>query len=279
MPTANTWTRGQGEDGTFTHDIRDSAGAVIGATAYTGSEVLTALLWQGGQTAPIVGALVSQWHSPFDGTIDTTVVGAATAAMEPGFYRVEIKLTSGALTVPVYWGWLDLRPEPGTVALGPTYGTFGDVIETGGDWARGLIADFGVSNFQRELERARSWLDRAILARYRVLSYSYTPGAILLYGYWPWGPPEAQNATMAGYLASNSLVVTDQTRELIAHKTLALVCAKKVDFADQREEYRKRANYHNAMANKLLSAYKAELDINADGMTDLAFNMGVVSLR
>lgn len=279
MARANVWLRPMGLDGTFVHDIRDSAGNVIGATAYNGTETLTARLWQGGQLAVIGGVVTSAWHQPFDGTVDTTVIGTGTSTMTPGFYRVEVTLTKSGSTVPIYRGWLGLEASPGSETLGPIYADFGDLVQYGGDWVIGLISDYGESNFQRELERARTWLDEAILAQYRPGAYQPNYLITPIYNISWWGPLESYNVSLQECLAANALNVTDHTREICSHKALGIVCGKKIDFDEQGQKFQQRASYHNRMAHKLLMTYVAELDTDADGFIDIAFNMGAVSLR
>jgi hypothetical protein len=274
------WTTALGADGTFEHNIRDGQGNLIG-TSFAGTEALSASVWPGGALAPLPGVLQSAWTAPFDGTVATTVRGAATAALVPGYYKVQVTVTTATATLPIYEGWLRLTPVPGTATPGPVYATFDDVVAYGGDWVQELISESGESGFQYELERARMWLDTAIVGKFRVLSYRYGPQYWVQLGTWPWGPPDAPDRTITEYLQQNLLIVPprDQAVEICAHRALSQLCAKKVDFSDQTEKFRLRARYHNDKANQLFAGLRAQIDLNADGWPELAMNCGVISLR
>jgi len=135
------------------------------------------------------------------------------------------------------------------------------------------------TDFLDERARAREWLDDAIVAASRPYSYRYNMGDLLVYGGSPFGPVESPDATIKGYLDLDDLMVKPRTIECVAYKALEFACLKRMTFDSKGDDFRARAaSFHRAASNSL-RRYRAEIDINADGVADIAFNLGVITMR
>jgi hypothetical protein len=273
----NTWAVPAGEQDSFTVTVSNENGAITGQ--YQGTEPLPATVWRGSNLAPIAGMVTASWNTAADGTVD--VVVSPDAAQAPGFYRVRLSVTFGGQTSPFYFGWIRVEAVPGTASEPAVYGSYQDLVDHCGEWVnqlqQGEAADR--TDFLTERARAREWMDDAIVANSRVFAYRFDLTYALYYGSFPFGPVEAPDSVMTQYLASDFLIVKPRTIEACSYKAAAFICEKRQTFDAKGDEYQRRAAWFHRKASNSLRRYRAELDTNADGVTDIAFNLGVITMR
>ncbi len=269
----NTWTVPAGESQSFTVTI------AAPLSTYAGTEPLVAVLWEGGALAPIAGVLAVTWHTAAAGTVDVVVSPLLT--MEPGYYRVRLSVTYLGTTSPFYNGWLKVDAVPGLATEAPVYCTLQDCLDRAGNWLvqlmQGNAAD--QTNFDVERALAREWLDDCIVSCARPYAYNFDLNYALVYGSFPFGPVETPDTVITGYLASNLLIVKPRTIETTVYKSLAFICEKRVSFDPGGEEYKQRAAWYHKRASNSLRRYRAEIDLNGNGVADVAFNLSVTSFR
>lgn len=251
----------------------DSLGNSTAATGALVSDGLEARVWQGDQTTSIFTPNTA-WIDAPNFKLSLSITAAMTASLAPGIWPLEVAWLPGSQRVPVWGGWLELTDAPGSAAIPPTYSTYQHAIQYGGTWLKALILEQGLGDMLWCLARARTWLDEIIIGhvRRRVGRRDLLLDPSIL------APTEAPNATIQGYLDSNFLLIRPRTIEICSHKAISLLCEKQ--FSGEKDDpYLARAVYHQRRASDLIKTYRAEIDVNADGLADLVFHLGYFSIR
>jgi len=274
----NPWKCPAGDAQTYTVFVTNGSGATI-VNTYAGTEPLTATVWQGSDLAPIAGVVSASWLSGPAGS--TTVKLTPPADLAPGYYRVRLEVTYQGQKSPYYFGWIKVEAVAGSGAASPVYGSYQDMVDLAGDWLTRLQqGDPGdETTFLRERAMAREWLDDIIVSRSRVFAYRFDLTYALYYGSFPFGPVEAPDSVIAGYLASDFLQVVPRTIECTTYKALAFACEKRMTFDADGEAFRQRAIFYHRKASNSLRRYRCTLDTDGDGNADIAFNLGVLTFR
>lgn len=275
------WQVPLGLDADFYVDVLDEAGDPM---VFTGAEPFTVWMWQGDDLAPVTGVLSATWTNgnPSGGTFVASVSGAAvtTAALTSDYYltRFAITLATGRL-YSAYEGWLNLQDAPGTAVVPTVYCTLQDMLDVGGDWLTGLMQEGGRTSFLADRARATRKFDEIILSRSRPMTYGYNYGAWGLYNYgYNYGSPEQPDPYVAGLLANHQLIVTDDIRECVAYLAASLACERSMTW-DGNDPHAKRAAYYRQKHRARLSCLSVGIDVNADGVADLWYNLGRFSQR
>jgi hypothetical protein len=267
-------------------NVVNGAGNVI-VGQYTGTEPLTATVWEGNDLTALPNVITVSWTGGTSsaavnaaaGLTFAVVNGGTTSSLTPGYYRVKLEVTYGGIVSPYYYGWLKLTPIPAGQAEAPTYNTLEDLLDKAGDWLPRMMQESSETNFARERARARSWLDDIIIARSRVFAYRFDLNYALYYGSFPFGPVESPDMVIANYLASNYLIVKDRTIEIVTYKALGYISEKRHSFDKPELDWTRYAVWYHRLADNSVKSYRAELDTNQDGYTDIAFNLGVFTFR
>lgn len=273
MSEATVLFADQNADGAWVVTALDATGAAV---AFDPSDGLECKVWSGADSA-VLFSPTAAWLSAPAGTITLSVTAAQTAALKPGVYPLEVTALphSTALRLPVLDAWFQVGPRPGVAALPPVYGTYQDLVDYGGGaWIETLRQKEGLANFVRERARARGYLDSLIVKKFRpwagrTIHWSETTIV---------GPPDARNPTIRDYLAAGALMLTDNISEIVALKALEMICRQRITL-ESDDKFASRASYFQALCRNRVLCTSAELDINADGLADYAFNLAVVSIR
>ncbi|MDE2506814.1 MAG: hypothetical protein KGM43_06360 [Planctomycetota bacterium] len=273
MPT----THGQefiiGQAASWTAQLLDSNGNAI--TSYAGSEPLTARLWTGGSTPTILNPSAA-WSSPSTGTISIGLTSAQTSTLAVGWYRVEVDITLGAASYPAVLFDAEGKPSAGSTPLGAVYCAYADMLKYAGDWLPRLGSKLGETSFADQRSRARSWLDDIIIARARPGTLMWTPATSGLEAFFE---PDAPNPFVRQWLAQNFLIIRDITLEITARKAISIACELGAGIGDSGGQYDALGARYGSQAEQLVRSYRAEIDLNGDGMPDQAWHLGVMSWR
>ncbi len=264
-------------DGSWQVAAEDSSGVAV---AFNGGDSLECVVWQGSDSAALFSPSVS-WLSAALGTITVSVSAAQTAPLTPGLYPLEVTAipVSTGQRLRVLDAWFSVDPSPGVRAMPPVYGSYQDMVDHGGgDWLDALRKESGLSNFTRERARARSYLDRMVMKKFRPWTSRVGNYASAGVGLNLVGPPDAQNVIIRDYLAAGALMVTDDIVEIVSLKALELVCRQRLTF-EAGDKWAGRATLYQALCRKLVLCTVAQLDINADGLPDYAFPLTTISIR
>lgn len=265
----------RGVDRDYQLQLNDPTTGLPLTSVYTGSETLSAIIWDGAD-GPAVATPTATWISGAAGTIKLTLAAANTATLDVQPWPIRVSIAASGRTFPAWEGWLDLQPSPGSGATLKTYGSFGDMVQYGGQWVKQLLTTANRAGFLEERARARSKLDEWILANYRPqIAYSTRLGS----GPWQWSATDSPNQTIKGYLDADKLKVTDKVREIAARLALHFACEAKLDPADRASPWADQARYQWRRACSLAVTYVAEIDTNGDGYPEFTVNLGKINTR
>jgi hypothetical protein len=245
----------------------DSSLPVLGD--FLSMDVLTATVWAGQNQVTIFAPTVI-WAVPtgFQTGLTTISITAAQSSMLTPNEQYQLQVFAQRGTGdPVCVGWVQLTvlpaagsspvvtPFPSPIG---TYATYMD-LEFYGPWldeVQDVMTD--QAGFANYLFRARTWLDRIIVSRARPLAYIYNIFTPLT----PWGPVEAPNFIIQGYLAANYLLVRDVTIEIVARRALYQIAEKMISY-QPNDVWPRRSRYMKASANNLLASYAPEISISS----------------
>ena len=268
---SNVWKVPVGRGDAIKLTVRDADGTAL---VLSGSETLSATIWAGDDLAATSGAVTLAHDTPASGIVMATAVGAVTATMTPGFYRLALEITLASTVYRFWTAWLELEDTAGAATAPPVYCTLQDMLDLGGSWLPALMMESGRSNFVAQRARARDWFDGVFLARCRD-----DVGYIDLLGpFYPWMAPEQDNPTIRDYLAADKLIVTGDVKEACACKAIGFVCETAIT-GEPGDPWPARAARFHARARSLLLGLRPGIDTNADGEPDIVVNMSVMSRR
>jgi hypothetical protein len=231
---------------------------------FLSTDTLTATVWVGRNRAAIFAPTVT-WANGGAGASTCLTTLAVTAAQSSQLtpseeHQAQIFATR-AEGDPVCIAWITLTclPAAGSgTALTTTYAEYSD-LEFYAPWLQEVIdvmTDAG--DFYPYRLRTRHWIDRIIVKQARPSSYQYRIYAQVI----PWGPVEAPNFIMEGYLAADYLMVDDVLVEICARKALSLIAEKMVS-GQKDDPWPARARYQRRMADNILSTYRPQISISS----------------
>lgn len=283
MADESTFEVFQGARTTFSITLEDEQGEP--REGYTGSEARTLQVWPGGTEAIITLADSSvAWANAAAAeltvTIGSTDATALTAAM---MYPFRVLITESAAAVCRYTGYLQVVAGPGSGTAGKIYGDFSDLIRHG-RWVVRLQTSVDQAGFRNYLERARSWLDDAILAADRPDwgSHGRTKDDATFGAGGAWGmdgdaPP---NKWLRDQLDADYLIVRDWVKEATARMALSFICEDQIGTESETQTpYQVLANRNASIAQAIACSHVAEIDFNADSQADYWVRIGKKSTR
>jgi hypothetical protein len=240
---------------------------------FAGSEALRCYAWAGGD-GPILASFPASWSTASPPVVFLDVQPQQLAGLEEMPYPVRLEVDRGGQWQDGADLWCSVLPEVATATPPVAYGSYADLIKFGGTAVRQLLTIDSLAGFLEERGQAWSYLRAAILARYRPPGgqrggLGYAAG---LPGYWT--SIDYPNVVLAGYLDQGLLILTDQCREILARKALAIIFERQPD-----ESWRKRARAEHVRADWLISSFVAGIDVNQDGYPDITVNCGVINAR
>jgi hypothetical protein len=273
-----------GTDRTYAFTLRDEQGAVI--TDYLGTETLTCKIWSG-QDQLVLASPTASWLVPADGTIAVTVSDADIADLDPGLYRMEGTIVSGATTTRFFDGSINLTTSPGATSEPATYCSFADVLLYAPQIQNLQDAGVGLAGMLGERARARTWTNENCLDGYRpnygrarryVSADGTTAGPHLR-----WvtsGPNGATTPTITDLRAAltlGGLRVTEKVKEANAHMAAAIVYLNQ---PGKENPYHQQGAFHQATAMAMLREAVIEIDTDdpLDGDYDVRIGQDVTWL-
>jgi hypothetical protein len=276
MSGPNLWTAAVGTNSKMDVDLYSASNQPI---AYAGTEPLAVQCWHGDDTLNVPGLVTASWTggNPAIGRAVLTLNGVATAGLNPDFFLLRLLVTQAAGTFTGWEGWLRLMDAPGVAVPPPTYCSLQDVQDVAGEWIVKLMVETGRTGFIADRARAREWMDKIIVNRFRpaamtdmaYLASGYSSGQLI---------SELPDQYIVGLLANNQLMVNEDIREACAYYAVALICERQISW-DKEDTFHARARYFKAKAAQTVNSIVAQFDTNGDGNPDLASNLGVFSLR
>lgn len=256
----------QGAALTIDVTLRDSDGQAV--TAYDGTQPLSCTVWPGGARAASFSPTAA-WTRPEAGTLTIAIAAAQTSGLEPGRYRLLLRLDDAGTTVDAYECSLDIAAQPGTGPEPKSYGDYNDLLKYGRSWLRQLATDDDEAGFAEQRARARTWIEDLAHAHYRVASMAMVVGNQAL------GPRRsgARSQWLQDQLDADKLMVTDQVREAAAKKALAYVCEGQVGPTEASAAYARLARMYHGQADYLATCLTLSLDTDGDGFPDVNIDL------
>jgi hypothetical protein len=266
----STWTLSQGAGGSWSVPIVDAAGAAI---AYVGTEALSGDLWPGGTRASLV-TLTPTWLNPSVGTTALAIGAASTAGLAPAIYSIRLKVVDRTY----YLGKLQILASPGTAVAPPTY-TDDDDLRTYAPWIDALQADGEQAGFALQCGQARTWLDSILVSRWRPTG-GLTLGDPGYGSFLNFGGEfnDTPSKWLKDQLAANKLIVTDQTKEIVAKRALYYICKAQLG-RNGDHSYQDLARGFQRESEEMLKTYRGEIDLDGSGWASFVINCGASSLR
>jgi hypothetical protein len=229
-------------------------------TGYLGTDALSATCWAGQSQASLFAPAVS-WNDAPTAKVNLSASAAQSARLSPGgVYQVQASVTRpGQDPTCALWVTLTCLPAAGSdTQATSTYCVDTDLLAYA-PWLEDILEDTSdTEGFYDQRLRARQWLDRVIVGRARPLAYIFNIQTPLT----PWGPVEAPNYVIQGYLQADYLLVRDSTIEIVARKAIAHLCEKQIPL-DGSEVWERRARHFHATAANRVATYRAELNISS----------------
>lgn len=248
------------------------------------SDALSATVWAG-LDQPSLLTLTPTWVDVAAATYYLPVSNSQTAGLTPSVYFVQIKVTRAGKTAVIANCRLEIQPSPGSAALVPVYGTLQDMLLYC-SWIEDVQTESDQAGFLAQRGRARSWVDDALVDRFKFRSMSAQlgdPGTFPLFmGLAVDASPTkffrdilAANTGVGG---SSALIVTPTVREAVSKMALHYVLADHVG-RNPESPYATLASNFARSAVSCLKSLRAEIDINGDGLGDYIVNMSTTDLR
>jgi hypothetical protein len=267
----------KGTDRSYDLELRDDLGQAI--TAFTVSDLLSARVWLGGDTA-VIFAPTASWVSAPAGTYQLSFAAADTATLDAGRYFLDVKITKavGGRVIDALDAQVELLEAPGTAEALSTYGTLRDALEYA-PWLKDAITDQDLGDLSTHFHNARTWLEGIIQNKYRAGTYSGPEvyGNRVRITYYP--QSGEQNKYLQDLLDANKLMVRPRVVEMTAKRAIGTICRSMISPMAGDSNYQHLARSFLAEADALVLCYTAEIDSNADGYPDLTVPCGACSIR
>lgn len=228
---------------------------------FLATDALTAKVWAGQEQASLFAPAVS-WNDATRGYVNLSVAAAQSAALDAGgVYQVQVFASRGGSDPAcICWATLTCLPSAGTATQSITTYCVDTDLLTYAPWLEELVESTSdTEGFYDQRYRARQWLDRIIVSRARPLAFIFNISTPLT----PWGPVEAPNYVIQGYLQANYLLVRDSTVEIIARKALGHICEKQFSLDPNNPVWEKRARHFHGTAANRVATYRAEINISS----------------
>jgi hypothetical protein len=219
--------------------------------------------------------IVPTWISATNAQYQISFNNADSAALPVGVYYVEATATRTGRSASLLpkGSTVTIVAAPGSSTAKPTYIAVTDIRPIAG-WIDQVSHPNKETGFLTECAESRSWLDENILRNYR-------GGNVTLLGYhglaldsWFTGGSRRtslRNPFILGLLQQNGLIVTDRTRRICAYYAVSLICEGMLMQSGKPQQYLGLAARARAEAERLLSCYTAELNVN--GAVDVNGNL------
>lgn len=271
----------QGKSESFAAQVRDAAGEPYGA--YTGSEGLAGSV-RIGRDFPALFAPTLAWISGPDGTIAVTIAGADTAGLDVGRYWLEIHLADDS--ADLYEGSIEVTYSPGTAVALVSYGTYQRMLDMAPGVAK-FMRETDLAGFAQQQHDARMWFEDLIHRHHRgtggfatdtSFGWSSYGGGIGSYGAVPHRDGR-RSPELAGWLAADALVVTSAVVEAVTAYAVALLYDRQAATVKDGESFAAVARKFFGRAENAALGIVAELDTDADGITDYTVDLGTCDTR
>jgi hypothetical protein len=224
---------------------------------------LTAQVWTGQDRTVLFNPSVV-WYAPTgytSGLAFLSITAAESSQLTPtDVYQCQIFATrQGGDPVCIAWVSITCLPAAGqATALTTTYASEQDLAFFAPWLGEVLDSETDIAGWYNYLLAGRKWLDRVISNSIRPSQYIYKISNPLT----PWGPVEAPNQVIEGYLKADYLIVTSETREIVARKALSYIAEKMISGKND-DPWPRRRRHQQLTVNNLVASYRFALNISS----------------
>jgi hypothetical protein len=267
----------QGDSTVFTAQLNNEDGTPY--TRFTGTETVTAVVWSGNEAAPISGAATAAFLSAVAGTVNLTLVGAATSTLVPGLYWVKIEVDGAKAWVAE----LEIEAAPGSTAARTAYVTVRHLRKH----YRDIDKVLGSKGFADDPHGARSpaptpgmsWCrsrtgTTAARAASRPTSRSSRGSASPAPTASPGIPATAAAPPSCSLARRRPARPDDGSPRLHVAHALARILSGMVSNAEDKGGYLAMARRFEARATILAQTMTLEIDSDGDGVNDTTIRLG-----
>lgn len=212
------------------------------------------------------------------GQVLVSITAAQSATLEAnGLYTLAVRWTQsgGGKSETVWRGGLSIDPAAGSGAqtIVP-YCALADMLQYA-PWLR-QTQDFKVDqeSFYAQRLQARKWMDWAIINCYRGASVGnfeqLSTLAFAFGGGVGWRRGTGPSPSMVTWLSEDLLIVRPQIVEACAYKAISQVGLAQIGISPQQAAF---GAYYRDLAERVMCATTAELDLNDDGVGEIFVNL------
>ena len=257
----------------------------ITAPVFAAGDTLAAYVYPGQSQARLFAPAVI-WYTASNtqtgygqGQVLVSVTAAQSATLEAaGEYTLLVWWTAAdaSKTAPVWRGTIDVEPAAGTsTRLVTPYCELSDLLQYA-PWIRTLQGtDTDQESFYSQRLQAREWIDWCVLNNYRgasVGNFEFASTLAFAFGGGVgWRRGVGPSPSMVTWLASDYLIVRPQIVEASAYKAISQIGLAQVGLNNQQASF---GAYYRDMAERVLTATTAELDLNDDGIGEIFVSLG-----
>lgn len=277
-----------GADADYRLMLKDSHDRVI--TTYGPSAMLTASCWPG-DDQPATFAPTATWIDATSGTIQLHIAGSQTALLEPGQFNLRLIVTAGGVVRSYDLPPLTLLSTAGTGLPLRSYTNLRRILRLV-PWIETLESSDPrlVSNFGQEQYEASRWLDAQVMSRAgRILEHQavrhgpmsvvtpitittgYDGGTSYGESIYPDLTIKTQLDQIQAYLDTDKLMLDADgamARRITGYRTVYEVLEDQIG-KQGLTTYQDLAAMYRHRANRLLIAWIARIDTDADGVANL----------
>ena len=235
--------------------------AQVPCTQFVEGDTLAATIWSG-QGQPVLESPTAAWadDDPTAGLVKLTITEAQSGNLDAGRYRLRVVVNStDGQVIDAVEAVLAVAEAPGVDEAPKVYGTYQDLLLYA-PWlatANDLNAD--LTGFSRQRGQAREWLDAIILDHAPRYGQGLNDCHTLV----------NNDRYISEKLDADELLITGKVREIVARRTLALVCGSMLPTAGQDSPYEAFGRKQQAMADSLIGTYTAQL--SSDGTVNKVY--------
>jgi hypothetical protein len=256
----------------YEFDLAGDQGASL-AGVFTGSEVLVAKLWLGG-SSPVLASPACSWLDAPNAKVLLEVAPADLLGLEPGPYRLEIRINPGTDDIAALppGTVLRLSESPGT-AEAPQYHVKYSVLEDLYPTIDQLHDREGRVGFLTQRWRARTWFEGLLHNAYRGGVGITSHQRALMGGGYRSGTRSPQ---LTQWLKDDRVLLTTDIVEMEGHYALSLILAGQLSAKEEESPYLALSKHHLYLAENIAGRLNVDIDTDGDGQADLNIDLGSV---
>jgi hypothetical protein len=258
----------------YTLQVYRSDGSAYAAdtTPFDGTETLSATVGLGIDQPALLSPSVAWlngtgWQTA---AFVVTFQDADALGMVPGEYVMQVKAGKLGRTATLFTGYLPVQQVTGSTPALPTYGSLDD-MRLYCAWIDRLEHPNKRAQFVRERNRARTWFDLLLQRHFRASGYGISTIGYPIGGIGPFRTG-GTNTWLQQQLDANTLMITDDIREVLAKKALAFALEYQIG-SHEGTAYQTLAGWFHFDADNLAIQTTPALDLSGSGWPELVIDL------